>query len=214
MRLDHVSYVASHDQISDVVNRIGSQIGTAFVDGGIHPKFGTRNFTAPLLNGQYIEVVCPMDHPATDSTPFGKAVKKKASEGGGWLTWVISSTNLNLIETELGRKSVEGKRKKPDGTELSWKQIGVLSTLEDGSNPFYIEWISQNHPSQDGIPFAEILKINIASNNKFILESPGVKIIEESNKLNISWVSNLEGDEQPGIIGIEFAIGSKSINLQ
>ena len=67
MRLDHVSYVASHDQISDVVNRIGSQIGTAFVDGGIHPKFGTRNFTAPLLNGQYIEVVCPLDHPATDA---------------------------------------------------------------------------------------------------------------------------------------------------
>ena len=81
MRLDHVSYVASHDQISDVVNRIGSQIGTAFIDGGIHPKFGTRNFTAPLLNGQYIEVVCPMDHPATDATPFGRAVKKKAEEG-------------------------------------------------------------------------------------------------------------------------------------
>ena len=31
MRLDHISYVASHDQISDVVNRIGSQIGTAFI---------------------------------------------------------------------------------------------------------------------------------------------------------------------------------------
>ena len=39
MRLDHISYVASHDQISDVANRIGSQIGTAFIDGGIHPKF-------------------------------------------------------------------------------------------------------------------------------------------------------------------------------
>jgi len=90
MRLDHVSYVASHDQISDVVNRIGSQIGTAFIDGGIHPKFGTRNFTAPLLNGQYIEVVCPLDHPATDATPFGQAVKQKAEAGGGWLTWVFS----------------------------------------------------------------------------------------------------------------------------
>jgi len=85
MRLDHVSYVASHDQISDVVNRIGSQIGTAFVDGGIHPKFGTRNFTAPLLNGQYIEIVCPLDHPATDATPFGQAVKKKA-DAGGWIS--------------------------------------------------------------------------------------------------------------------------------
>jgi len=108
MRLDHVSYVASHDQISDVVNRIGSQIGTAFVDGGIHPKFGTRNFTAPLLNGQYVEVVCPMDHPATDTTPFGRAVNKKAVEGGGWLTWVFSVNNISLIEDKFGRKAVEG----------------------------------------------------------------------------------------------------------
>jgi len=115
MRLDHVSYVVSHDQISDVVNRIGSQIGTAFIDGGIHPKFGTRNFTAPLLNSQYIEVVCPMDHPATDTTPFGRAVKKKAYEGGGWLSWVIASKNLTEIEDKLGRKSVEGKRFKPNG---------------------------------------------------------------------------------------------------
>ena len=107
MRLDHISYVASHDQISDVVNRIGSQIGTAFVDGGIHPKFGTRNFTAPLLNGQYIEVVCPLDHPATDATPFGKAVKQKADAGGGWLTWVFSSSDLQKVEEKFGRKAAD-----------------------------------------------------------------------------------------------------------
>ena len=101
MRLDHISYVASHDQISDVVNRIGSQIGTAFIDGGIHPKFGTRNFTAPLLNNQYIEVVCPLDHPATDSTPFGRAVKKKAEEGGGWLTWVIATEDITKVESRF-----------------------------------------------------------------------------------------------------------------
>jgi len=83
MRLDHLSYVSTHSQISETVNRIGSQIKTAFVDGGVHPKFGTRNFTAPLLNGQYIEIVCPMEHPATDSTPFGRAVKQKAESGGG-----------------------------------------------------------------------------------------------------------------------------------
>jgi hypothetical protein len=129
MRLDHVSYVASHDQISDVVNRIGSRIGTAFVDGGIHPKFGTRNFTAPLLNGQYIEIVCPLDHPATDATPFGQAVKKKADAGGGWLTWVISVEDIKLAEKVLERNSVEGVRRKPDGTTLKWKQIGVLDVF-------------------------------------------------------------------------------------
>ena len=91
MRLDHVSYVASHDQLSDTVQRIGSLISTAFVDGGIHPRFGTRNFTAPLLNGQYVEVVCALDHPAAEQTAFGQAVSKKAAEGGGWLTWVFST---------------------------------------------------------------------------------------------------------------------------
>ena len=213
MRLDHVSYAASHDQISDVVNRIGSQIGTAFIDGGVHPKFGTRNFTAPLLNGQYIEVVCPMDHPATDSTPFGRSVKKKVSEGGGWLSWVISSPNLEAIEKELGRNAVEGKRKKPDGTELSWKQLGVLSTLEDASHPFYVEWISQNHPSQDGVPVATISKLNITSNNQKMLNSPEIELIEKNSGLNISWMEG-EKNDQTGIISVEFKIGSKIVCLQ
>ena len=66
MRLDHVSYVTSHDQLADTVQRLGARLGSTFVDGGVHPRFGTRNFTMPLQNGQYIEVVCPLDHPATE----------------------------------------------------------------------------------------------------------------------------------------------------
>jgi len=213
MRLDHVSYAASHGQISDVVNRIGSQIGTAFIDGGVHPKFGTRNFTAPLLNGQYIEVVCPLDHPATDSTPFGRAVKKKVSEGGGWLGWVISLTSLETIEKELGRRAVEGKRKKPDGTELSWKQLGILSTLEDASHPFYVQWISQNHPSKDGVPVAKISNLNIASYNEKMLNSPEIELIEKNSELNISW-NAVKKKDQTGIISVEFRVGSKLVFLQ
>ena len=57
MRLDHVSYVASHDELINVVQRMGANIGSAFIDGGIHPRFGTRNFTLPLANGHYLEVV-------------------------------------------------------------------------------------------------------------------------------------------------------------
>ena len=161
MRLDHVSYVASHDQISDVVNRIGSQIGTAFVDGGIHPKFGTRNFTAPLLNGQYIEIVCPLDHPATDATPFGQAVKKKADAGGGWMAWVIAVDNIDKVEKHYGRKATEGKRQKPDGTILEWKQLGVKDILQNSQLPFYVEWISNTHPSTDGVSFAKLTELII-----------------------------------------------------
>jgi hypothetical protein len=174
MRLDHVSYVASHDQISDVVNRIGSQIGTAFTDGGIHPKFGTRNFTAPLLNGQYIEVVCPMDHPATDATPFGRAVKKKAEEGGGWMSWVLATDNISKIEKSLGRKAVDGQRKKPNGSILQWKQLGVLEILQDSQQPFYVEWVSKEHPSSDGVAHTKLSELFIVGE-----ESSSLKTLNE-----------------------------------
>ena len=200
MRLDHVSYVASHDQISDVVNRIGSQIGTAFVDGGIHPKFGTRNFTAPLLNGQYIEVVCPLDHPATDTTPFGQAVKKKANEGGGWMTWVLATDNIEIIEKHFGRSAAEGKRQKPDGTVLEWKQLGVRDILQNSQLPFYVEWISKIHPSNDGVSLAKLSEIIIFGNQESVmsnlietskLESQEVKLKFSEAELNFSGIKEI-----------------------
>ena len=208
MRLDHVSYVASHDQISDVVNRIGSQIGTAFIDGGMHPKFGTRNFTAPLLNRQYIEVVCPMDHPATDATPFGRAVKKKAEEGGGWLSWVFNVEDISIIEDKFGRKAVEGSRKKPDGTELKWKQIGVLNILEDSQQPFYVQWISKDHPSSDGNAYADISEIIISGEQEKILKS-----LERLDEIFLSKIKVVSPqDQQIGLKSVQFNVnGSKLI---
>ena len=213
MRLDHVSYVASHDQISDVVNRIGSQIGTAFVDGGIHPKFGTRNFTGPLLDGQYIEIVCPLDHPATDTTPFGQAVKKKADEGGGWMTWVISVEDIKLAEKVLERNSVEGVRRKPDGTTLKWKQIGVLDILNDSKNPFFIEWISMNHPSKDGSPRAKINKIVMNGELKDLNPKFNDTFLEVSQEIEIVWQGTMEGNFNAGINFIEIKTGDEIIEL-
>jgi hypothetical protein len=171
MRLDHVSYVASHDQISDVVNRIGSQIGTAFVDGGIHPKFGTRNFTAPLLNGQYIEVVCPLDHPVTDTTPFGRAVKKKSQDGGGWMSWILATEDISKMETHFNRSAVNGERKKPDGSILKWRQIGTKEILEDFSQPFFVEWLSKDHPGKDGIGRASLTGIVFEADEESTLKN-------------------------------------------
>jgi hypothetical protein len=204
MRLDHVSYVASHDQISDVVNRIGSQLGTAFIDGGIHPKFGTRNFTAPLLNGQYIEIVCPLDHPATDATPFGKAVKRKADSGGGWLTWVFSVSDISLIEDKFGRKAVEGNRRKPDGTELRWKQIGVNEITEEKDLPFFIQWLVTNHPSSDGKAISKLKNIKIASSERLANSLFKESIDKSLGEYSIEWVDVKSNENLNGIISLKF----------
>ena len=211
MRLDHISYVASHDQISDVVNRIGSQIGTAFIDGGIHPKFGTRNFTAPLLNGQYIEVVCPLDHPATDATPFGQAVKKKAAAGGGWLTWVFSSSDLAKVEEKFGRKSADGSRTRPDGSELKWKQIGVKEIVGAGELPFFIQWLTDNHPSKDGNSVAKISKIVIADDEKLADSWFQDEIKSALTGVEIEWVKPESNQGDKGIVEVYFEIKSQSI---
>jgi len=210
MRLDHVSYVASHDQISDVVNRIGSQIGTAFVDGGIHPKFGTRNFTAPLLNGQYIEVVCPLDHPATDSTPFGQAVKNKAEQGGGWLAWVISTADIKTIETALKQSAAPGMRRKPNGDELLWRQIGVNNLQDNPSFPFFIEWVSNKHPAFDGNPVAKITGISFYNERYNEIHKTNLKVSD----LNFSIKLDFEkSNEFVGIKHVSFLTKDKAVAI-
>ena len=213
MRLDHISYVASHDQISDVVNRIGSQISTAFIDGGIHPKFGTRNFTAPLLNGQYLEIVCPLDHPATDATPFGQAVKKKAEAGGGWLTWVFSASDLAGIEEKFGRKAADGYRTRPDGSELKWKQIGVKEIIGSGELPFFIQWLTDNHPSKDGNSVAKISKLVIADDEKLADSWFQDEIKSALTDVEIEWVKPDLNDGDKGIVAVELTVNNSKVKL-
>jgi hypothetical protein len=214
MRLDHVSYVTSHEQLADTVQRLGSRLSTTFVDGGVHPRFGTRNFTAPLLNGHYIEVVCPLDHPASDSSPFGKAVSKRAAEGGGWLTWVLAVDDLSLAETRLKRTAVDGHRTKPDGTDLSWKQLGVLGTLEDRQMPFFVQWIKNHHPSTDGRAVAKIEKISIAGDKNAIADWLGSEVSTAiGNGIEVEWLSPKENEDETGIVAVHLATPSGSVVL-
>ncbi len=62
----------------------------------------------------------------------------RATEGGGWLIRVVSVNAVLKIESRLGRQAVDGHHTKPDGSDLRWKQIDVLGTLEDRQLPFFI----------------------------------------------------------------------------
>jgi len=202
MRLDHVSYVTPHDQLADTVQRLGSRLGSTFVDGGIHPRFGTRNFTASLKNGQYIEVVCPLDHPAAQQTSWGKAVSQKANEGGGWLTWVFSTKDISSIAKRFGREAIEGHRTRPDGSDLKWRQIGVKEIVEFREFPFFIQWLSTDHPSQDGLPQAEIAKIVIADQAQLTDSWFKEEILDSLVDVSLEWVDPITNDGLSGIVAI------------
>jgi hypothetical protein len=204
MRLDHISYVTSHEQLADTVQRIGSRLSGTFIDGGIHPRFGTRNFTMPLQNGLYLEIVCPLDHPASDASPFGKIVSQRAIEGGGWLTWVISTDDMVSIEKRLGRDSVEGHRTRPDGIDLKWKQIGILDTLNDSQMPFFIQWLTNEHPSINKSTLTRIDKIKISGSESKIRNWINCDLSEITNKVEIVWLNPENFNKETGIVSVTF----------
>ncbi|MFB9731938.1 VOC family protein [Ornithinimicrobium kibberense] len=150
MRIDHVSYAAGPEGLQETAARLGEQLGVEPVDGGVHPRFGTRNVILPLAERRYLEVVDCLDHPASDKAPFGQAVKARSNRGGGWMAWVVAVDDLGPVEERLGRGAVDGNRHTPQGVDLRWRQIGVKNVIDHGNLPFFVRWESppEDHPSQ------------------------------------------------------------------
>jgi hypothetical protein len=149
MRLDHLSYAAEPDGLAATAARVGEAIGVEPVDGGVHPRFGTRNVVLPLAGGHYVEVVEVLEHPVALKAPYGRAVRECSQAGGGWLGWAVAVDDIAAVEARLGRVSVDGNRHRPDGVELRWRQIGVQGLLADPQLPYVVSWQTgaQLHPS-------------------------------------------------------------------
>lgn len=214
MKLDHISYVTTREQLATTVQRLGSLLGSTFRDGGVHPSFGTRNFTAPLKSEQYFEIVCPLEHPATETSHWGKAVLKKAKNGGGWLTWVFSTHDISRFENKFGRPAIHGHRLRPDGYELRWKQIGVLEISEAPELPFFVEWLSSEHPAKEDDPTARIKKIKISDNNKLNRSSFKNEILQSLGEIEIEWENESPINLDKGISSIEFLTPNGIVSVE
>ena len=191
MRLDHLSYAAGPDGLVGTSRRIGELLGTVFVDGGVHPRFGTRNMVLPLHGGTYLEVVEVLDHPASDKAPFGQAVRARSALGGGWLGWVIAVDDITVLEQRLGREAVAGNRHRPDGTELRWKQIGVNGLIADPQLPFFVEWDVPPalHPSAGADPAFSLAGVEIAGDPHRVSEWLGETVEAPLEDVKVEWVA-------------------------
>lgn len=210
MHLDHVSYAVRNSELADTVQRLGAELGASFIDGGKHPRFGTRNFILPLANGSYIEVVAPLEHPATDSAPFRRAVHQRAESGGGWLGWVVAVSDLARVESNLGREAVPGHRIRPDGVELTWRQIGVLDLIESPSLPYFIKWDDGVlHPGSAGNAGLSINEIEICGDSDVISEWLGSSSEKFLDSLNLTWVDQ----EDDGIVAVSFTTPNGTVRI-
>jgi Glyoxalase-like domain len=191
MRLDHLSYAAGPDGLVRTAERIGGLLGREFTDGGVHPRFGTRNMILPLAGKTYLEIVDVLDHPASDKAPFGQAVRARSALGGGWLGWVVAVDDLTPIEQRLGREAAYGSRHRPDGTELKWRQIGVNGLIADPQLPFFIHWESapDMHPSVGADENYSLACLEIAGDPQRVSEWLGETVEAPLEDVKVEWVA-------------------------
>ena len=109
------------------------------------------------------------------------------------------------IEAKFGRAATEGHRTRPNGTDLKWKQIGVKEISDSREFPFFIQWLSTDHPSQDGMPLAEITKIVFGDSDQLTNSWFKDEIISSLGKVKIDWVNSTSNEGQSGIANVHLS---------
>jgi hypothetical protein len=212
MRVDHVSFAAEPDGLQATAARLSAALGVESVDGGIHPRFGTRNIVLPLMDERYVEVVDVLDHPASDKAPFGQAVRARTEAGGGWMGWVVAMDDLTDAEQRLGRESVQGNRHRPDGIELRWRQLGVKGLIADPQLPFLIQWQTggELHPSASGPTNARLAGLQIAGDPQRVTEWLGLAPDYASSDVDFTFVAP---HGTPGLLSCSFSTPKGTVTL-
>ena len=212
MRLDHLSYAAGPDGLASTAKRLGGLLGKEFTDGGVHPRFGTRNMILPMADRTYLEIVEVLDHPASDKAPFGQAVRARSALGGGWLGWVVAVDDITVVEQRLGREAANGNRHRPDGTELLWKQLGVKGLQADPQLPFFIEWTIEpgNHPGVGATGNVSLERLEIAGDPARVSEWLGESVDEPLEAVKVEWVAP---NGTPGIVAAQFQTANGIVRI-
>ncbi|MET0931079.1 MAG: VOC family protein [Aeromicrobium sp.] len=203
MHLDHVSFAVGADGLAGTTAELGRLLNAKFIDGGVHPRFGTRNMILPLKNRQYLEVVEVLDHPASDKAAFGKAVRERSDAGGGWLAWCVSVDDMSEVERRIGRHAVPGNRHRPDGFNLQWRQIGTSSMRADPQLPYVTSWDIDpaEHPSQMVDSDIELVAIDIAGSPQRLSDWLGEPAVDALEQIDVNWTAP---HGLPGIMAVTF----------
>jgi hypothetical protein len=122
-------------------------------------------------------------------------------------------TAINQVEEKFGRKAVDGHRTRPDGTDLKWKQIGVKEIEESRELPFFIQWLTEDHPSKDGLTVSKIEKIVIADKDQLSDSWFKNEILKGLDKVAIDWVDPSTQDGETGIVSVHLSTPNGAIVL-
>ena len=120
---------------------------------------------------------------------------------------VASHEQLADTVQHLG-SAIEGHRTRPDGSELELMRSPISRTL-----PFFIQWLTANHPSQDGKVVAAIEKITIADTDHLSDSWLKTEILGGLNGADVEFVDPSANDGVYRIVAVQPPTPAGSIVL-
>ena len=126
---------------------------------------------------------------------------------------MFATDNISTIEEKFGRTAIEGHRTRPDGSDLKWKQIGVNEITDSRELPFFIQWLTSDHPSQDGKAVAAIEKITIADTDHLADSWFKTEILNGLSGADIEFVDPSANDGESGIVAVHLTTPSGVVRL-
>ncbi len=95
-----------------------------------------------------------------------------------------------------------GSRRRPDGVELKWRQLGVKGLMADSQLPFYIKWDDLGvHPSVGATTDVTICGLEIAGDSERVCEWLGLPADQTSSVIDFTFVAP---HGTPGLLSVKF----------
>ena len=97
--------------------------------------------------------------------------------------------------------------------DLKWKQLGIKELLHNEQLPFFVQWLSTDHPSSDGSARSRIEKLVIAGSQKTVEEWLAGDIETHLGDIDIEFVDPSENDGELGIISVVLQNHSGEVSI-
>ncbi|MCK6210848.1 VOC family protein [Georgenia sp. EYE_87] len=146
--LDHV--VVATPDLAAAVRAFEEATGVAPEPGGVHPKFGTRNYLVSFGGDAYLEIIGadPENTTFTGTRSFGVDDVRETAV----VTWAVHPGDLDAARARAREAGLDlgevfdGARRTTDGTLLEWRLTANL-VEPTGLVPFLIDWGATTSPA-------------------------------------------------------------------
>jgi hypothetical protein len=115
--------------------------------------------------------------------------------------------------TTYGCNAIENHRTRPYGSDLKWKQIGVNEIIDSREFPFFIQWLTVDHPSQDGKAVAAKERIMIAGIDHLSDSWFKTEILVGLNGADMEFIDPSVNDGEYGIVAVHLTTPAEFVVL-